>query len=47
MINKEAELYLPQSFPTKRIPTRKASEVKEALQIRNNIFNIGELNGIE
>ncbi len=46
-VNKDAELYLPQSFPTGGISGRKITVVKEPLQIRNNIFSTGELDGIE
>ena len=46
-VNKDAELYLPQSFPIGGISERKITVVKEPLQIRNNIFNTGELDGIE
>ena len=46
-VNKDAELYLPQSFPTEGISGRKITVVKEPLQIGNNIFSTGELDGIE
>ena len=46
-VNKDAELYLPQSFSTGGISERKITVVKEPLQIRKNIFSTGELDGIE
>lgn len=46
-VNKDVELYLPQSFPAGRISAKKITVVKEPLQIGNNIFSTGELNGIE
>ena len=45
-VNKDAELYLPQSF-TEVVPARKITKVKRPIEIRNNIFSTGELNGIE
>ena len=44
--NKDAELYLPQSF-TGGIPGRKITKVKQSLEICHNIFSTGELGGIE
>lgn len=46
-VNKDAELYRPQSFPTGGIPARKITVVKDPLQIGNNIFSTGELDSIE
>jgi 7,8-dihydropterin-6-yl-methyl-4-(beta-D-ribofuranosyl)aminobenzene 5'-phosphate synthase len=46
-VNKDAELCLPQSFPTEGISGRKITLIKEPLQIRKNIFSTGELDGIE
>ena len=46
-VNKDAELYLPQLFPTGGISARKVTVIKEPLQIGNNIFSAGELNDIE
>jgi len=45
-INGVAELYLPNSF-TRAFPGRKINRVKGPVQIRENIFSIGELEGIE
>jgi 7,8-dihydropterin-6-yl-methyl-4-(beta-D-ribofuranosyl)aminobenzene 5'-phosphate synthase len=41
-----AELYLPSSF-NRAFPGRKVSEVKGSVQIRENIFSTGELEGVE
>ena len=45
-INGVAELYLPSSFK-KAFPERKVTEVKGPVQIRENIFSTGELEGVE
>ena len=45
-INKVAELYLPSSFKT-AFPNRKATKVKGPVQIRENVFSTGELEGVE
>ena len=45
-VNKEAELYLPQSFGHE-ISGRKITKVKQPLEICHNIFSTGELKGIE
>ena len=44
--NKEAKLYLPQSFMG-RISVGKITKVKQPLEICHNIFTTGELGGIE
>ena len=44
--NKDAELYLPQSFPIGTL-ARKLTKVKEPVQICPNVFSTGELGGIE
>ena len=45
-VNKVAELYLPSSF--KRASTkRKVTEVRDPVQIRENVFSTGELEGVE
>jgi len=44
--NKEAELYLPESFGG-GISFGKITKVKQPLEIRHNIFTTGELEGIE
>jgi 7,8-dihydropterin-6-yl-methyl-4-(beta-D-ribofuranosyl)aminobenzene 5'-phosphate synthase len=41
-----AELYLPSSFKG-AFPGRKAAMVKDPVQIRENIFSTGELEGVE
>lgn len=46
-VNKDVELYLPQSFPAGETSAREITVVKEPVQIRNNIFSTGELAGIE
>ena len=43
---KDAELYLPQSFPG-GTSARKITRVKHPIEIRHNIFSTGELDGIE
>jgi 7,8-dihydropterin-6-yl-methyl-4-(beta-D-ribofuranosyl)aminobenzene 5'-phosphate synthase len=45
-INEIAELYLPSSFK-RAFPGRKVTMVKDSIQIRENIFSTGELEGIE
>jgi 7,8-dihydropterin-6-yl-methyl-4-(beta-D-ribofuranosyl)aminobenzene 5'-phosphate synthase len=45
-INGIAELYLPSSF-SRAFPGRKVTMVKGPVQIRENIFSTGELEGIE
>jgi len=45
-INGVAELYLPSSFK-RAFPGRKVTEVKGSVQIRENIFSTGELEGVE
>jgi 7,8-dihydropterin-6-yl-methyl-4-(beta-D-ribofuranosyl)aminobenzene 5'-phosphate synthase len=45
-LNKVAELYLPSSFQ-RAFPGRKAATVKDPVQIRENIFSTGELEGVE
>jgi 7,8-dihydropterin-6-yl-methyl-4-(beta-D-ribofuranosyl)aminobenzene 5'-phosphate synthase len=45
-INRIAELYLPSSF-RRAFPGRKVTMVKDPIQIRENIFSTGELEGIE
>jgi 7,8-dihydropterin-6-yl-methyl-4-(beta-D-ribofuranosyl)aminobenzene 5'-phosphate synthase len=45
-INRIAELYLPSSFRI-AFPGRKVTTVKDYVQIRENIFSTGELEGIE
>jgi len=45
-INKIAELYLPSSF-SRAFPERKVTMVKGPVQIRENIFSTGELEGVE
>ncbi len=45
-INKIAELYLPSSFRG-AFPGRKVTMVKRPVQIRENVFSTGELEGIE
>jgi 7,8-dihydropterin-6-yl-methyl-4-(beta-D-ribofuranosyl)aminobenzene 5'-phosphate synthase len=45
-INKVAELYLPSSFK-RAFPKRKVTEVKGPVQIRENVFSTGELEGVE
>jgi len=45
-INAIAELYLPSSF-RRALPGRKVTMVKGPVQIRENIFSTGELEGIE
>jgi 7,8-dihydropterin-6-yl-methyl-4-(beta-D-ribofuranosyl)aminobenzene 5'-phosphate synthase len=45
-INRTAELYLPNSFK-RASPGRKVTTVKGPVQIRENIFSIGELEGVE
>jgi len=44
--NKIAELYLPSSFRG-AFPERKVTMVKRPVQIRENVFSTGELEGIE
>ena len=44
--NKDAELYLPQSF-WQEISAGKITKVKQPLKIRHNIVSTGELKGIE
>jgi len=44
--NRDAELYLPQSFD-QEISARNVTKVKEPLKICHNIFSTGELDGIE
>jgi len=45
-LNELAELYLPSSF-SRAFPGRKVTMVKDSIQIRENIFSTGELEGIE
>jgi 7,8-dihydropterin-6-yl-methyl-4-(beta-D-ribofuranosyl)aminobenzene 5'-phosphate synthase len=45
-INRMAELYLPSSFKS-AFPGRKVTTVKAAVQIRENVFSTGELEGEE
>ena len=45
-MNEVAELYLPSSF-RRAFPRRKITEVKGPVQIRENIFSTGELEGVE
>ena len=45
-LNEVAELYLPSSF-RRAFPGRKVTMVKDSVQIRENIFSTGELEGIE
>jgi 7,8-dihydropterin-6-yl-methyl-4-(beta-D-ribofuranosyl)aminobenzene 5'-phosphate synthase len=45
-INRTAELYLPSSFKS-ALPRRKVTRVKGPVQIRENIFSTGELEGVE
>ena len=45
-VNKIAELYLPSSFRG-AFPGRKVTMVKRSVQIRENVFSTGELEGIE
>ena len=45
-MNEIAELYLPSSF-RRAFPGRKVTMVKDSVQIRENIFSTGELEGIE
>jgi 7,8-dihydropterin-6-yl-methyl-4-(beta-D-ribofuranosyl)aminobenzene 5'-phosphate synthase len=45
-INRIAELYLPSSF-SRAFPGRKVTVVKGPVQIRENIFSTGELEGVE
>ena len=45
-INRIAELYLPSSF-SRAFPGRKVTLVKGPVQIRENIFSTGELEGVE
>jgi 7,8-dihydropterin-6-yl-methyl-4-(beta-D-ribofuranosyl)aminobenzene 5'-phosphate synthase len=45
-INGIAELYLPSSF-NRAFPRRKVTVVKGPVQIRENIFSTGELDGVE
>jgi 7,8-dihydropterin-6-yl-methyl-4-(beta-D-ribofuranosyl)aminobenzene 5'-phosphate synthase len=45
-INGIAELYLPSSF-RRAFPERKVTMVKGPIQIRENIFSTGELEGVE
>lgn len=44
--NETAELYLPSSF-RRGFAGRKVTMVKEAIQIRENVFSTGELEGME
>ena len=44
--NRIAELYLPSSFKS-AFPGRKVTMVKHPVQIRENIFSTGELEGVE
>lgn len=44
--NKDAELYIPSSFHT-NITGRKITVVKEAIQIAEDVFSTGELEGVE
>jgi len=45
-INGIAELYLPNSF-RRAFPGRKVTTVRNSVQIRENIFSTGELEGVE
>ena len=45
-INGIAELYLPSSF-RRAFPGRKVTTVRSPVQIRENIFSTGELEGVE
>jgi len=45
-LNEIAELYLPSSF-SRAFPGRKVTIVKGPVQIRENIFSTGELEGVE
>jgi 7,8-dihydropterin-6-yl-methyl-4-(beta-D-ribofuranosyl)aminobenzene 5'-phosphate synthase len=45
-INEIAELYLPSSF-SRAFPGRKVTKVRGPVQIRENIFSTGELEGVE
>lgn len=45
-INGIAELYLPSSF-RRAFPGRKVTMVKNSVQIRENVFSTGELEGVE
>ncbi len=45
-INEIAELYLPSSFG-RAFPGREVTMVKDPIQIRDNVFSSGELEGIE
>ncbi|MEA1872239.1 MAG: MBL fold metallo-hydrolase [Chloroflexota bacterium] len=45
-MNETAELYLPSSF-RRAFPGRKVTMVKGSVQIRENVFSTGELEGIE
>ena len=45
-MNELAELYLPSSFG-RTFPGRKVTMVKDPIQIRDNVFSSGELEGIE
>ena len=45
-INKTAQLFLPTSF-TRAFPGRRVTRVKEAIQICEDVFSTGELQGIE
>jgi len=44
--NKDAELYIPSSFHT-NVTGRKITVVKEAIQIAEDVFSTGELEGVE
>ncbi len=44
--NENAELYIPSSFHI-NAPRRKISRIKNAIQIGENVFSTGELEGIE
>jgi len=44
--NKDAELYIPSSFHTD-VTGRKITVVKEAIQIAEDVFSTGELEGVE
>jgi 7,8-dihydropterin-6-yl-methyl-4-(beta-D-ribofuranosyl)aminobenzene 5'-phosphate synthase len=45
-LNKVAELYLPSSF-NRAFPGRKITMVRGPVQIRENVFSTGELEGVE
>jgi len=45
-INRNAELYLPSSFG-RAFPGRKVTMVKDPVQIHENVFSTGELEGVE